>query len=334
MNNKRFLEIYNKVDCDIEIKFKEEGHKYYVYSKLLNKWCSSDEGCGSKPIISTTTILNRYFIPVDFETLARRIFVKVENRIAMENNVNYKYYGCKSIDDILKIWGKGALLGTKMHNTFEDIANLIEYYRHNDENFEKLKKSKIFKECEEINYFIDFCKQFKILSGEIIFWRTEFLLANDILNISGMIDGILYDKKNDSYIIIDYKRIKGGLKIDPQNPRKSINQLGEKSKGRILPSFKLLRNNSGNKYGCQLTIYKNLFEFMFPEKKISGLFLIVVDSSKLGQKSGLKIHEVPLKKYQTCVNETFAHRSYEILSDCGDDLPNDLVKKLIKYRDI
>lgn len=331
----RFLEEHNKVETDAKIKFQDEGHAYWLWSKYLCDWPSSKDGCGSAPLLSTTTILGKYFMSPDFTRKAIELWNKPENRIKMETDPSYKYYGCKSVDDILKIWSQGSTLGTKMHNFFEDLGNLIEYDREHPQNgyseFAKLYEAAEHSDYDEKKYFLDFCEQFGLVTGKRKFWRTEFLMAHDVLHISGMIDGLLYDTETDTYIIIDYKRMKGGLPKDPKNPRKPVHELGPRSRGQGLPAFECLRNHAGNKYGCQLTLYKNLFETMFPGKKVSGMFLIVVDSTKIGKPEALQITEIPLDKYQDCIDQLMEARANEILANHEDTLPGELIKELCKF---
>ena len=330
----RFLETKNKVDdSDAKIKFQEEGHQYWIFSRYLNDWPSSKDGCGSAPVVSSTTILGKYFLAADFHAMAIRIWNNPTNRVKMETDPHYKYYACRSVTDITNMWAQGAILGTRMHGHFEDFANLVEYDRDNNTevHFKQLYDAEHLSLYPEKKYFMDFCNKFKIFTGEVVFWRTEFLMCNTVLHISGMIDALLYDTKSDSYIIIDYKRVKNGLTRDPKNPRKPVHELSSKTRGQILPAFTALRNNNENKYGCQLTLYKNLFESMFPSKKISGMFLVVVDSEKLGSPTALEFVEIPLQKYQDCIDAAFAARAQEILSNHEDNLPYDLVTQILQY---
>lgn len=331
----RFLEEYNKVDTDTKIRFEDEGHHYWLWSPYLSEWVSTKDGCGSANVISTTKVLGDYFPGADFTSMAARIWVNPKNRIAMETDITYKYYGCKSMEDIMNKWSEGATLGTKMHNLFEDLANLVEYDRVHPVNgpsqFKQLFESAEHEDYNEKHYFLEFCEKFGIVEGKRRFWRTEFLMANPVLHISGMIDGLLYDVEDDSYIIIDYKRCKKGLERDPKNPRKQVHELKGNAVGQHLPSFKQLRNHNGNKYGCQLTLYKNLFEYMFPDKRVSGMYLIVVDSLKIGKPGCLDIVEVPLTKYQSCIDEAFAARADHILCAHEDGLPTELIRDLVGY---
>lgn len=331
----RFLTTENtQQESDEYIKFADEGHRYWAFSPYFKEWVTNDSGAGSAPVVSTTTILGNYWAPIDFKKMAINIWNKPENRIKMATDTTYKYFGCKSVDDILAKWSTGSTLGTKMHNHFEDMGNILEWARkHGDVDGSLMalyKNRKVDDGYQEVRYFFEACDQLGITSGKRKFWRTEFLMWHDVLHISGMADGILYDEEQDHYIIIDWKRVGGGLKGDPENG-KPIHMLAESSRGRILPSFQALRKHDTNKYGCQLTLYKHMFEHMFPDKKIGGIFLVVVDSKKVGRDDALKIHEVPLNKYDQCITEVFQHRAKDIMDVHSNSIPMTLARKLLTF---
>lgn len=331
----RYLQTLNREEASDElIKFADEGHRYWAFSPFYKEWITND-GCeGGPPLVSTTTLLGNYWSPIDFKQLAAKIWNNQDNRIKMETDITYKYFGCKSVDDILAKWSTGSTLGTKMHNHFEDMANVVEWARkHGDADGSLMalyQNRNVDDGYQEVRYFFEACEQLGITSGKRKFWRTEFLMCHNVLHISGMADGILYDEEEDHYVIIDWKRVGGGLKGDPVNG-KPVSQLSEASRGRILPSFEALRKHDTNKYGCQLTMYKHMFEFMFPDKKIGKIFLVVVDSKKVGKDDALKIHEVPLNKYDQCIKEVFEHRAKDIMDLHSSSVPIALARKLMDF---
>jgi hypothetical protein len=392
----RFLE-KNKVSGTENIRFEEEGHKYWARSKYYDEWVSTKSGCGASPLISTTTILGEYFV-TDMDKIANDIWNNPKFRLLMETDPKYKYYGCKCIDDIKNIWSKGATEGTKMHEHFEDMVNLIEYdkeklgdklkddpiisittsqelskkvkkedmliqavasrmehdgdegiYREwyekissiRNYNFNMRKDTECYKNVKEKldgyfekMYLFMFLEKFKLTdpNSGINFYRTELLMWHDVLHFSGMIDALLYDKRRDGYIIVDWKRCKNGIKWDPNpnNPRtKPVHMLAPSGRGRGLPAFKMLRNHNGNKYGCQLTLYKHMFEHM-TGKKIIGLYIVAVDSNKLGRANALQIHEIPLTKYDECIKQVFIKRARDMLARYENTLDDDHMDELIK----
>jgi hypothetical protein len=402
--NIRYLDSKNSnMTCE-KIKFEDEGHRYWAYSKYYSEWVSTKNGKGGAPLVSTTTMLGKHF-HFDIDNIAVAIWNNPKFRFLMETDTTYKYYGCTSIDDIKKIWGLGAIAGTKMHANFEDFVNLIEYdkdhpptsgnnltidpiigisaptqlkckvpkkedfvihaiasskhYMTSEENdgdggcyynhVDSIKEYKFhmrndtasyryvesrMEGYQEKMYLFMFLEKFKILdtNSGVNFYRTEMLMWHNVLHISGMIDGLLYDKNTDSYIIVDWKRCKGGVKgdPDPNNSRtKRVEDLKPSGRGQGLPAFELLRNNNANKYGCQLTLYKKMFEHM-TGKRISGMYLVVIDSEKLGKANALDIQEVPLTKFDECIRQVFENRAREMLSTFQNTLDDDHIDALIE----
>lgn len=332
----RFLDSKNPIPGGDKIKFQDEGHKYWAFSPYYTDWVSSKEGLGGMPLKSATGILDKYF-HFDRDGMALNIWKKVENRYKMEYDPTYKYYGCKSVEDIIGKWSQGATDGTKMHAHYEDMANLLEYDKETGGVGSNLMQN-LYAEAQlggyhEKAYFYEFVKRFKIddpASG-MSFHRTELLLWHDVLHLSGTIDALLYNKNDDSYIIVDWKRCKGGVKLEGKG-RKPVHQLAAGSRGRGLKAFLNLRNNKINRYGCQLTFYKKLFEKM-TGKRVSALFIVSVDSEKVGTPSAFKLLNIPTDKYEECIRQAFEERAREMISTCENVLDDDHMDELIKYLD-
>lgn len=365
----RYLQDKNNDIWNTKIKFEDEGHKYWAYSKFYEEWVSSNYGGGGAPIVSTTTVLSPHF-PYDSEKMAMDIWNNPKNRLRMETDPTYKYYKCTCLDDIKLIWSTGSKEGTKMHANFEDLANIVEYDKDNHTKKSSITKTVDKKEStiveykvvssaknlnihllentetmlytshklsdyEEKMYFFMFINQFNMdhPESDLSFFKTEMLMWHDILHISGTIDALLYNKKTDSYVIVDWKRCKNGVKTDPNpnNPRtKPVHLLSAQGRGQGLPAFEMLRNNTYNKYGCQLTLYKFIFEYM-TGKKISGLYIVAIDNTKIGQTNALKIHEVPLTKFDECIRQVFENRAREMLGKYADTLDDNHLTELINF---
>lgn len=330
----RYLE-KNPVQGSERIKFQDEGHKYWARSKYYDDWVSSSEGLGGLPLISATTVLDKYF-SFDRYGIALRIWNNPQKRHAMKYDMTYEYYGCESVEDIVSKWSKGAEEGTKLHAHYEDMANIIEYDKDHPPSegvnlMAHLYEAEKLEGFHEKTYFYEFVKIFKLDDPDsgMRFYRTELLLWHDILHLSGTIDALLYNAKDDSYVIVDWKRCKGGVKGDPLNPKKPVHMLAPAGRGACLPAFEALRNNSMNRYGCQLTLYKKMFEHM-TGKRISGLYLVAIDSKLIGKKQALKIHHVPLTKYDECIRQAFEERAREMLGMCQDTLADEHLDKLIE----
>jgi len=331
----RYLQSLNREEAsDDYIKFADEGHRYWAFSPYFKQWITNDCSNGGVPMVSTTTILGNYWSPTDFKKLAAKIWNDPQNRIKMQTDITFKYFGCNSVEDILAKWSTGSTLGTQMHAHFEDMANIVEWARNNNDSDGALialyKNRNVDDDYQEVRYFFEACHQLEITNGKRKFWRTEFLMWHSSLHLCGTADAILYDSTEDHYVIIDWKRVGGGLKGDPVNG-KDVSQLSPASRGRLLPSFEALRKHDTNKYGCQLTLYKKLFEHMFQDKKIGKIFLVVVDSKKVGKNDALKITEVPLTKYDQCINEVFEHRARDIMNLYHNEIPVKMARKLLEF---
>lgn len=247
-----------------------------------------------------------------------------------------KTEGDESIDGSIverRSWDDHDGLGM---NYYDHVIKLQDYNFHlrNDTASYLYAQAKLEGYNEKMYLFM-FLDKFKLLDPEsgINFHRTEMLMWHNVLHISGMIDALLYDKNTDSYIIVDWKRCKGGVKGDPNpnNPRtKPVEQLAPSGRGQGLPAFEMLRNNNANKYGCQLTLYKQIFENM-TGKRISGMFLVVVDHTKIGKSSALDIQEVPLTKFDECIRQVFENRAREMLGSFEKTLDDDHHSDLIKF---
>jgi hypothetical protein len=178
-------------------------------------------------------------------------------------------------------------------------------------------------------YFYEFVKTFKLddPSSGMRFYRTELLMWHDVLHFTGTIDGLLYNEKDDSYIIIDWKRLKGGLKSNYNSP-----YARKRRQGCDIDEFSKFTNNKANNYGCQLTFYKKVFEYM-TGNRVSAMYLVVVDSTKVGEKNALKIYDVPLTLYDEAIRQVFENRARQMLAQCEKTLHDEHMDKLIEFLD-
>lgn len=331
MLRSRYLEQKNKDEYDDRIFFEEEDHIYNVKSeyfgdKVLNKY----NGELSLPLKSVTEFTGVFFNSFFDKNRAQKIWNDVKCRFRMEYDKSYTYYGVKSLEQLEFILSEGPRMGTQMHAYFEDLANLFEYRRDHPEDQGYMEYvEEHLKEYVEYKFFKKFIHEFGIVSGKRKFYRTEYKMFHPELNISGMIDGILYNEEKGGYEIIDYKRCQGGVR--PYKLTKAFEDYSDKSKGMNTPSLKKLLNFSIIKYGIQLSLYRYMFQRMHPDKKIVGMYLIVVDSKKVKANKlheAFQIIEIPLHKHDVNILEMFQYRAREIMQECGDRLPNELYEEL------
>lgn len=326
-----YLALKNILQPDSKIVFREEGHSYVLKNDLLNGLeLSNMEPTGCLPsLVSTTKMIHHYF-PSPYEATAYRILKSAEHVLKVNlPPEEYQYANCYTKEDIMSRWGNGAKLGTEMHNHFELMANLLEMDRdcvngvHNryDTYIQSLPSS--FQ--PELKLFTLFCNQFEIFKGRRRFFRTEIRCFNEALLITGSIDGILFDTVTDCYIIIDYKRLKSDLSGGPTyKPRKSIEDTSASGKGIILPSLMQTRNNQFSQYGCQLTVYKHLFQWLHG-RKVVGLFLINMIMEN--ENPHFQPVEIPLHEFDQHTMEMFQARANDIFQSIEfDDRISDTFK--------
>jgi hypothetical protein len=330
----RYLENKNPVPETNTLTFVDEGHTYTAKNQYYAQSVEfSTKSSSPIQIISTTTIL-KYFWPNKFDTLARRLWHNEKNQQRMATDPTYRYYGCESLADIKTNWAQGAILGTEMHEHFEKMCNLIEYDKDNGVPPDDLESKYWLYQLDystymEKRYFSEFVQLYKLgLPGSrFSIYRTELIVYHDVLMISGAIDCLMYDRSTDTYAIVDWKRCKGGIKKNPLNPRKPISELSANSRGHGLPAFEKLRDINLNHYGCQLSVYRNIFEHM-TGKTISAMMLVVVDSELIGQPDALHITHIGLDTYSECVSQLFQFRAEELLTKDKDYLSDTHAQKL------
>lgn len=321
---KHYLAMKNKLEYDDRIIFTEEGHSYTIKNSLLGNMELTNHTFRNEipPLVSTTKLIKKYF-PSYYHVYARRI-VESENFRQNKHSREYEYYGCETAEDIMKIWETGSIRGTQMHDHFEIMANLLEMdrdmYEGRWDRYETYVNSLDRTFEPEKNFFKMFCRQFGIDSGKRVFYRTEVRCFHESLLITGSIDAILLDTETGEYIIIDYKRTKTEISGGPKyRPEKSIQETSPSGLGIILPTLKQTRNNSFSQYGCQLTIYKHLFQMMYKDKRVQSLNLISIiipDTSKKTKKKPsipeLSIINIGIHQFEQQVFEMFLARGDEV----------------------
>lgn len=343
-NVKRYLSEKNALETDRSITFEEEGHLYRALSPYSGQWVSKYDGGGSIPVESVTGLIGNYFPKTDFTFIARRVLNSAKHKELVFSDSSYRYYRCTSVVDIQRVWGRGAEEGTRMHAAFEDLANIAAFEldqrsdestvasidesddgNDDDRRLELAYVAETNPRLPEYRYFNAFLRYFGVREGRHELYRTEYSMFHPELQIAGMIDGLLYDPDYDGYIIFDYKRTRNGLAKPPLNPKKPVHELSSNSRGMLLPELRKSRNLPIIKYGIQLTLYKNMFERMHPRKRILGLYLVVVDSERIGKRQALEIISVPLDRHQQAVDEIFDARARRIVSEYHQTMTGDHV---------
>ena len=208
----------NKHERDDRITFDEPTHTYCVDG--------SSDG-----IISTTSLIHEHFPKFDANKIVK--FMK---------NKKEKYPNMTD-EQIKESWNengkKASCLGTKMHKMIENFYNGLPVDTP---------------ETIEFQYFLSFHDTIKDTLDP---YRTEWSIFDGIIGLAGQID-MIYKKKDGTYAIYDWKRVKD-IKKD---------NLYEKGIGK-------LDNCNYNHYSLQLNVYKRLLETRY-DIKISEMMLVIL----------------------------------------------------------
>ena len=213
----------NKHERDSRISFDEKTHTYYVDG--------SSDG-----IISVTTLIHHHFPKFDSDMILKKMKNKQEKYPNMTDS------------QIKKVWSDNGIIasknGTKMHKLIENYYNSIE-------------NEKIEENLDEFKHFLNFHSTIK---NRLEPYRTEWSIFDGELELAGQVD-MLYKKKDNTYALYDWKRVK---ELKKDNPfEKGIGKLSD------------LDHCNYNHYSLQLNIYKRLLETRY-NLKVSEMFLVIL----------------------------------------------------------
>ncbi len=213
---------------DQNIRFVEEGHKYFL---------TRDDGTIINPI-STTTLIHHYFPSFNDDLVLDKMF--------KSGKLAPKYQGMTK-EEIKTMWknnGKqSSELGTIMHADIEFFFNE-----------EPIVKPDAIEYKYFHNFWRDFCAKYPGCKP----YRTEWLVYDEDVNVSGSIDFTL-DVGDGRVILMDWKRSK---EIKFQN---------RFEKG--YPPFEKLDNCNYNHYTLQLNIYRHFLETKY---NLDVIFMMLV----------------------------------------------------------
>jgi ATP-dependent exoDNAse (exonuclease V) beta subunit len=213
----------NKHERDDRISFDEKTHTYYVDG--------SSDG-----IISVTTLIHHHFPKFDADNVLKRMKNKKEK------------YPNMSDEDIKNSWldngKKASENGTKLHKMIENYYNSID----NDKKDEKMI---------EYQYFLRFNESIKDVFTP---YRSEWSIFDGSIDLAGQVD-MLYKKKDGTYALYDWKRIK---ELKKENSfEKGIGKLSS------------LDHCNYVHYSIQLNIYKRILETRY-DMNVSEMCLVIL----------------------------------------------------------
>ncbi|MDA9072837.1 PD-(D/E)XK nuclease family protein [bacterium] len=240
------LSTQNEHSRDANIQFFEEGHRYVILTEPDVKYTS------------VTTWNHQHFPKFDADV----IIDKMMNGRGWKKG--HKYWG-QTPEQIKALWdtNKNAVsgAGTDLHyeiecfNNNDDLApgytNKQLYEKYMKDNGDILASKPI-----EWQYFINFIKDTPDLKP----YRTEWIIYNDDVKISGSID-MVYENQDGTISIYDWKRCK------------NITSANNFNKFAIHPLICHLPDTNFWHYSLQLNTYKVILEEKYG-KKVRDLFLV------------------------------------------------------------
>ena len=279
------LEKKNKHERDVNIEFYEEGHIYKILTDPDSKYTS-------------VTTYNHYHFP-HFDTDK-----VIKNMMNGKNwKEGHKNWGMTA-EEIKQSWNKNGAeasgAGTIMHFDIECFMNqeLVDEnnndlkYTHADllEMYEEdLRDGKpALNTSEEFGFFLKFVKE----NPELTPYRTEWLIYNEDLKLSGSID-MVYENPDGSLKIYDWKRSKG------------ITKTNGFDKYALTECISHLPDANFWHYSLQLNTYKAILEEKYG-KKVTDLYLVVLHPNNT------TYDLIPCADLSTEVSELFEERRKEI----------------------
>lgn len=235
-NNSKMLSELNPHIRDGTISMNVSTHTYYVNGKQYKD--------------SVSTFLKSFFDPFNM-----CLAIKFILRSKKMKDPSYEYYGMTATK-IKDHWKNNADLGTELHAFIEDYYN----------GKERINTT------VEYGYFKNFIRD----HPEFVAYRTEFMIYNKKIELSGSIDMVCI-KPNGHYTILDWKRAK---RID----KESFN-----NKCSSFPGLEHIPDCNFYHYSFQLNIYKYILESEY-NMIIDDLFLVIFHPNN----NNYVIHEVAI----------------------------------------
>jgi len=240
------LSIRNAHERDANIRFQEEGHKYTILTDPDSKYTSC------------TTWNHTHFAPFDSDAI-------IASMMCGKNwNPSNKYWG-QTANQIKRQWASSgaaaAAAGTKMHYEIECFIN---------GSFSQIPPNK-YTHQDLLNYYQDtqqeravewgFFLQFVRDTPHLVPYRTEWLIYDEQVKISGSIDMVYENQEDGSLTIYDWKRAK------------SIDKTNGFNKWATTECISHLPDSNFWQYALQLNTYKTILERNYG-KRVSAMYLV------------------------------------------------------------
>ncbi len=277
------LSIRNNHPRDKNIKFFEDGHKYFILTDPNVKYTS------------VTTWNHHHFTQFDADNI-------IENMMKGKNwKEGHKYWGL-SPEQIKDKWNTNknsvADAGTNLHYEIECFHNDKRFtfdYTNNEliQIYLTDKKDELPNKPIEWQYFINFINDHKYLKP----YRTEWTIYDEDIKIAGSID-MVYENPDGTLSIYDWKRAK------------NITRINNFNKFAITPIICHLPDSNFWHYALQLNTYKYILESKY-NKKIKSLYLVRLHPD--AEEKNYELIELP--DLSTEINDLFQIRRENILNE-------------------
>ena len=235
---------------DANIQFQEEGHKYTILTDLASKYTSC------------TTWNHSHFAKFDSDAIITSM-MKGKNW-----NPSNKYWGLTA-DQIKQQWAssgtEAARAGTQMHYEIECFINggnsfpqLPNKYTHQDLlNYYQERGFHHQERGVEWDFFLQFIRD----TPHLVPYRTEWLIYDDQVKISGSIDMVYENQEDGTLVIYDWKRVK------------SIDKTNGFNKWATTECISHLPDSNFWHYALQLNTYNTILERNYG-RQVSGMYLV------------------------------------------------------------
>ena len=268
--NANNLSIQNAHPRDANIRFQEEGHKYTILTDPTRKYTSC------------TTWNHQHFAKFDADAVVASM-MKGKNW-----NPANKYWGMTA-DQIKQQWASSgqaaAQAGTQMHYQIECFMNnprlSSSQYTHSDLYHDFMggdgtatglttgsttTGSTTTETTTEFMFFIEFIRN----TPNLVPYRTEWLIYDEQVKISGSVDMVYENQDDGTLAIYDWKR---SAKIEKTNGW---------GKSATTECISHLPDTNFWHYTLQLNTYKTIIERNYG-KKVSALFLVRLHPDNLNK---------------------------------------------------
>lgn len=208
-------------------------------------------------VISTSKLLEKYFRPFDAETISRHVARLCYTR------PGHRYEGM-SAERIREKWtthgDQSRDLGHLLHRAIE-----LYFDPAAGEDTDELKAIRDTVEFAQFRQFYDdFTGAREVTEDPAIPYRTEWIVYDRSARVAGTLDMLFYNPSDDTYTLVDWKRIK---RLDRTAREKGLGPLHQH------PSCNL------SKYTLQLNTYRYILENVYG-LKVRDAFLVCMHPNR------------------------------------------------------